>query len=78
MALLCDLLESSYGLQQQFLQTKGFLIISYLLEKVVITACVLCVYRCAVCQHLLKATLMSYDIRVFGDRIDSILSVTVA
>jgi len=34
MALLCDLLESSYGLQQQFLQTKGFLIISYLLEKV--------------------------------------------
>jgi len=36
MSLLCDLLESSYGLQQQFLQTKGFLIISYLLEKVVI------------------------------------------
>jgi len=36
MALLCDLLESSYGLQQQFLQTKGFLIISYLLEKVVV------------------------------------------
>ena len=36
MGLLCDLLESSYGLQQQFLQTKGFLIISYLLEKVVI------------------------------------------
>jgi len=38
MSLLCDLLESSYGLQQQFLQTKGFLIISYLLEKVVIVA----------------------------------------
>jgi len=36
MALLCDLLESSYGLQQQFLQTKGFLIISYLLEKVIV------------------------------------------
>jgi len=35
MSLLCDLLESSYGLQQQFLQTKGFLIISYLLEKVI-------------------------------------------
>jgi len=35
MSLLCDLLESSYGLQQQFLQSKGFLIISYLLEKVV-------------------------------------------
>jgi hypothetical protein len=33
MGLLCDLLESSFGLQQQFLQSKGFLIISYLLEK---------------------------------------------
>jgi len=40
MALLCDLLESSYGLQQQFLQTKGFLIISYLLEKVIIISCI--------------------------------------
>ena len=42
MGLLCDLLESSYGIQQQFLQSKGFLIISYLLEKVYLFF--ICVY----------------------------------
>jgi len=45
MALLCDLLESSYGLQQQFLQTKGFLIISYLLEKVIVITFVCWIYN---------------------------------
>ncbi len=34
MALLCDLLESSTNIQQQLIQNKGFLVISYLLEKV--------------------------------------------
>ncbi|PVD34451.1 hypothetical protein C0Q70_05725 [Pomacea canaliculata] len=33
MDLLCDLLKSSSTIQQQFLQSKGFLVISYLLEK---------------------------------------------
>ena len=34
MALICDLLESSVTIQQQLIQNKGFLVISYLLEKV--------------------------------------------
>lgn len=34
MGLLCDLLKSSSTIQQQLLQSKGFLVISYLLEKV--------------------------------------------
>ena len=34
MALICDLLESSVNIQQQLIQNKGFLVISYLLEKV--------------------------------------------
>ncbi|XP_041358388.1 neurobeachin-like isoform X2 [Gigantopelta aegis] len=33
MGLLCDLIESSVTIQQQLLQNKGFLVISYLLEK---------------------------------------------
>ncbi|KAK6172415.1 hypothetical protein SNE40_016068 [Patella caerulea] len=33
MGLLCDLIESSSNIQQQLLQNKGFLVISYLLEK---------------------------------------------
>ncbi|KAK7469905.1 hypothetical protein BaRGS_00036068 [Batillaria attramentaria] len=33
MGLLCDLLKSSTTIQQQLLQSKGFLVISYLLEK---------------------------------------------
>ncbi|XP_013420037.2 neurobeachin [Lingula anatina] len=33
LALLCDLLESSVTIQQQMLQNRGFLVISYLLEK---------------------------------------------
>lgn len=33
MKLLCNLLETSHVIQQQFLQSKGFLVISYLLEK---------------------------------------------
>lgn len=32
--LLCDLISSSIHVQQEILQTKGFLVISYLLEKV--------------------------------------------
>ena len=34
MGLICDLLESSVNIQQQLIQNKGFLVISYLLEKV--------------------------------------------
>ncbi len=34
MSLICDLLESSVNIQQQLIQNKGFLVISYLLEKV--------------------------------------------
>ena len=34
MALICDLLESSVTIQQQLIQNKGFLVVSYLLEKV--------------------------------------------
>ena len=34
MGLLCDLLRSSSTIQQQLLQSKGFLVIAYLLEKV--------------------------------------------
>ena len=34
MDLLCDLLESSDTLQQQMVQTKGFLVISHLLQEV--------------------------------------------
>ena len=33
MKLVCDLLESSSNVQQQLLQSKGFLVISYLMEK---------------------------------------------
>ncbi|XP_048243612.1 neurobeachin-like isoform X2 [Haliotis rufescens] len=33
MSLLCELLESSLNIQQQFMQNRGFLVISYLLEK---------------------------------------------
>ncbi|XP_052829518.1 neurobeachin isoform X4 [Octopus bimaculoides] len=33
MGLLCDLLESSSSIQEELLQSKGFLVISYLLEK---------------------------------------------
>ena len=33
MCLLCDLLESSSSIQEELLQKKGFLVISYLLEK---------------------------------------------
>ena len=33
-AFICDLIESSVSIQQQLVQNKGFLIISYLLEKV--------------------------------------------
>ncbi|XP_064610079.1 neurobeachin-like isoform X2 [Liolophura sinensis] len=33
MCLLCELLESSEAIQQQMLQTRGFLVISYFLEK---------------------------------------------
>lgn len=33
MSLLCDLLESSSAIQEELLQKKGFLVISYLLEK---------------------------------------------
>ena len=32
--LLCDLIQSSSHIQQEVMQTKGFLVISYLLEKV--------------------------------------------
>ena len=34
MNLICDLLESSVNIQQQLIQNKGFLTISYLMEKV--------------------------------------------
>ncbi|CAD5116250.1 DgyrCDS5159 [Dimorphilus gyrociliatus] len=33
MSLMCDLLEGSVNIQQQLVQNKGFLVISYLLEK---------------------------------------------
>ena len=37
MSLVCGLLESSVTIQQQLVQNKGFLVISYLLEKVSIS-----------------------------------------
>ena len=33
-AFICDLVESSVNIQQQLVQNKGFLVISYLMEKV--------------------------------------------
>jgi len=39
--LLCDLLKNSDTLQQQMIQSRGFLVISHLLEEVIYTYIVL-------------------------------------
>ena len=52
MALICDLLESSITIQQQLIQNKGFLVISYLLEKV-------CIHVLQVFQRSTHATILA-------------------
>ena len=47
MQLLCDLLKSSVSAQEQIIQSKGFLIISVLLEKVMEDLFIFLVYDIA-------------------------------